>query len=137
MWIYVSQFYSCNFLSLLTTRRSILILSGMVKMSLYPLVAATMESPIPVFPDVGSTRVVFPGIISPRCSAMVIILSAMRSLTLFAGLLDSNLHTTSATQPSARRFNRTIGVLPISSKILSAMAALHSISRGMKIAVKI
>mmetsp|Transcript_6942 Transcript_6942/g.21996 ORF Transcript_6942/g.21996 Transcript_6942/m.21996 type:complete len:247 (-) Transcript_6942:327-1067(-) len=55
------------------TRRSIDIDSGMVSTSLYPLAAATMASPMPVFPEVGSTRVVSPGLMSPRRSASVII----------------------------------------------------------------
>ena len=116
--------------SLLTTRRSMLMLSGMVKMSLYPLLAATMANPMPVFPDVGSTKVVTPGAMSPRCSAMLIMLRAMRSLTELAGLLDSSLQTTSATHPSARRFNLTSGVLPMSSKMFSAMLALSEDVRG-------
>ena len=34
--------------------------AGMVRISLYPFAAATKASPMPVFPDVGSTRVVTP-----------------------------------------------------------------------------
>ena len=36
--------------------------AGMVRISLYPFAAATKASPMPVFPDVGSTRVVTPAI---------------------------------------------------------------------------
>ena len=35
-------------------------LAGMVRMSLYPLAAAAIASPMPVLPDVGSTRMVLP-----------------------------------------------------------------------------
>jgi len=82
-----------------------------------------MANPIPVFPLVGSTNVVFPGVISPRSSASLIMERAMRSFTELAGLEDSNLHTTSATQPSLRRFNLTKGVFPIRSRMLSAILA--------------
>jgi len=34
--------------------------AGMVRISLYPLAAATKARPMPVLPDVGSTRVVTP-----------------------------------------------------------------------------
>ena len=47
----------------------------------------------------------------------------MRSLTELAGLLLSNLHTISATHPSFTRFNRTNGVLPIKSRMESAILA--------------
>lgn len=67
------------------TRRSMLILSGMVSLSLYPRAAATMANPMPVLPDVGSTKMVLPGTMSPRFSASRIILRAMRSLTELAG----------------------------------------------------
>ena len=42
------------------TLRSILMLAGMVRISLYPLAAAAMASPMPVLPDVGSTSIVLP-----------------------------------------------------------------------------
>jgi hypothetical protein len=105
------------------TRRSIDMDSGMVSFSLYPFAAATMARPMPVFPEVGSTRTVFPGVISPRASASVIMLKAMRSFTEFAGLLLSNLTTTSATLPSVTRLSLTRGVLPISSRTLLAILA--------------
>lgn len=38
-------------------------LAGIVRMRRYPLAAATKASAIPVFPDVGSIRVVTPGMI--------------------------------------------------------------------------
>mmetsp|Transcript_12354 Transcript_12354/g.20110 ORF Transcript_12354/g.20110 Transcript_12354/m.20110 type:complete len:209 (-) Transcript_12354:91-717(-) len=103
------------------TRRSIDILSGMVKMSLYPLEAATMASPIPVFPLVGSTRVDLPGEISPRASASSIMLRAMRSLTLLAGLEDSSLAMISAPQSAVTLVILTKGVCPMSSRMLDAI----------------
>jgi hypothetical protein len=45
----------------------------------------------------------------------------MRSLTLCAGLKDSNLATTSAAAPSVTRFRRTSGVLPTSWVMSSAI----------------
>jgi hypothetical protein len=47
--------------------------SGIVRMSSYPLAAATIASAMPVFPDVGSTSVVTPGMMSPRSYASLII----------------------------------------------------------------
>ena len=67
------------------TRRSIDIDSGMVSTSLYPLAAATMASPMPVFPDVGSTSVVVAGSMSPARSADSIMRRPMRSFTLQQG----------------------------------------------------
>mmetsp|Transcript_6726 Transcript_6726/g.15533 ORF Transcript_6726/g.15533 Transcript_6726/m.15533 type:complete len:244 (-) Transcript_6726:252-983(-) len=107
--------------ALSSTRRSILIDSGIVKMSLYPLEAATMARPIPVFPEVGSTRVDFPGVMSPLASASLIILSAMRSLTELAGLDDSSLATISAPQPAVTLLSFTSGVPPIKSSTFSAI----------------
>ena len=49
--------------------RSILMEAGMVRVSLYPLAAATMARPMPVLPEVGSTRVVVSGSIRPFASA--------------------------------------------------------------------
>lgn len=80
-----------------------------------------MANPIPVLPLVGSTNTVLPGVMSPRPSACVIMLSAIRSLTLLAGLDDSNLHTISASHPSANVVSLTNGVPPISSKMFSAI----------------
>ena len=66
-----------------------LMVSGMVKISLYPLTAATMAKPIPVLPLVGSMRVA-PGLIMPCFSASTIMLRQMRSLTLPPGLRASS-----------------------------------------------
>jgi hypothetical protein len=75
---------------------------------------------MPVLPLVGS-RMMVSGLIRPACSAASIIATPMRSLTLFPGLKNSSLATTSATAPSVTRFSRTSGVLPINSVTFSAM----------------
>lgn len=49
-------------------------LSGMVRTMSYPSAAATIAHAMPVFPLVGSTRVVTPGLICPRFSASLIML---------------------------------------------------------------
>ena len=54
--------YLPNALSM--TLLSILMLAGMVRISLYPLAAAAIASPIPVLPDVGSTSIVLPSAVS-------------------------------------------------------------------------
>mmetsp|Transcript_9945 Transcript_9945/g.20715 ORF Transcript_9945/g.20715 Transcript_9945/m.20715 type:complete len:261 (-) Transcript_9945:3-785(-) len=109
------------------TRRSILMDSGMVRMRSYPLEAATMASPIPVFPEVGSTKIVSPGVMSPRASASSIMLLAMRSLTELAGLKDSSFKTISATHPSLSLESLTMGVPPINSKTFSAILGRSAI----------
>ena len=78
-----------------------LMVSGMAMINLYPFAAATIARAIPVFPDVGSTKIVLPGVIKPSCSADSIIFTPIRSLTDEAGFIPSNLTTMSATQPSA------------------------------------
>src|SRR5437660_1777937 len=62
-------------------RRSSDIDSGIVKTSRYPFTAHTSASPMPVFPDVGSTITDSPGRMRPSRSAASIIASAMRSFT--------------------------------------------------------
>ena len=79
-----------------------------------------------VLPDVGSTRVVRPGSMSPRFSASPIMDRAMRSLTELAGLEDSSLATISATHPSVTLLSLTRGVLPMSSKMLLAMFSFNA-----------
>ena len=68
--------------------RSILILSGMTRINLYPRTAATRASPIPVLPLVGSTMVPL-GLSFPCRSASLIMLRQIRSLTLPPGLKNS------------------------------------------------
>jgi hypothetical protein len=81
---------------------------------------------------VGSTKIVFPGVISPRASACKIIDMAIRSLTELAGFCDSNLTTTCApcAIPSVTRFNCNNGVFPIKSKILEAIFFSPSVSEA-------
>ena len=71
---------------------------------------------------VGSTRMVSPGVMSPRFSASSIMDMAIRSLTLLAGFCDSNLHTTCATASSpVTRFSCINGVLPTNPSISVAI----------------
>jgi len=97
-------------------RRSILIVSGIVRTNLYPLAAETKASPTPVFPLVGSMMVA-PGFSSPFFSASSIIARAMRSFTLPAGLKYSSLPISFAFTPLlALKFeNSSNGVLPTRS----------------------
>mmetsp|Transcript_6663 Transcript_6663/g.16417 ORF Transcript_6663/g.16417 Transcript_6663/m.16417 type:complete len:203 (+) Transcript_6663:721-1329(+) len=103
------------------TRRSMDMDSGMVRMRSYPFEAATMARPMPVLPEVGSTRVDFPGAMSPRASASWIMLRAMRSFTELAGFDDSSLATISAPQSAVTLFSLTSGVWPMSSRMLDAI----------------
>ena len=59
--------------------------SGMVRITLYPRAAPTIASAMPVLPLVAST-IVPPGCSSPDFSAASMIATPMRSLTLLAGL---------------------------------------------------
>ena len=61
-------------------RRSMLMVSGIVKVSGMPRAAATKASAMPVFPLVGSTSSL-PGPRRPRFSASQIIAAPMRHLT--------------------------------------------------------
>ena len=97
------------------TRLSIDIVSGMVRMSRYPLEAAMNASPMPVFPDVASTSVVRPGLMVPSISAWSSIRLAIRSFTLPHGLSPSSLHAIRALQSLEILFRYTIGVPPTSS----------------------
>ena len=96
-------------------RRSTLIVSGMVRMSRYPLTAQIAASPMPVFPLVGSIMTV-PAFTAPRFSASASMEYAARSFTLPEGLKYSIF-------ASKRAFKRnsfcmfssaTRGVFPIS-----------------------
>ena len=79
-----------------------------------------MARAIPVFPLVGSTTVV-PGRSSPASSAASIMETAIRSLTLPAGLKNSSLAAISAPAPSLTWRSRTRGVPPINWVMSSAM----------------
>ncbi len=96
--------------------RSRLMVSGMVRISLYPFTEATHASPIPVLPLVGSI-IVAPGVRVPFFSASLIIDSATRSLTLPPGLKYSILTNSRAFRFSACSmfFISRSGVFPISS----------------------
>ena len=95
-------------------------LSGIVKISRYPLAAQTKARAIPVLPEVGSTSTV-PGLIRPAVSAAAIIETPIRSLTESNGLKNSHFARISALTPAsrARRWMRTSGVAPIVSAMLS------------------
>src|SRR5881397_3139725 len=79
-----------------------------------------MASPMPVLPLVGST-IVSPGLRRPSRSAASIMLRAMRSLTLPAGLNDSTLPSSSADPAWTTRFKRTSGVPPTRSSTVFAI----------------
>ena len=95
-----------------------------------------MANPMPVFPEVGSTRTDFPGAISPLASASLIILRAMRSLTLLAGLDDSSLATISAPQEGPATLDiLTRGVRPMSWRMFSAILGLGVEKRAVLVEV--
>eukprot|EP00982_Pelagococcus_subviridis_P010918 31036-Pelagococcus_subviridis.AAC.14 len=100
-------------------RRSSDIDAGIVRVRSYPFAAAMNASPIPVFPDVGSTSIVFPGVMAPFSSASAIIENPMRSFTEQHGSMISSFAAISATQPSVTLFRYTIGVHPTSCVTLS------------------
>ena len=79
---------------------------------------------MPVFPDVGSTSWVLPGVISPFSSADAIIENPMRSLTEQQGSMISSLAAISATQPSVTLLRYTMGVQPTSWVTLSCRTRL-------------
>mmetsp|Transcript_15655 Transcript_15655/g.28086 ORF Transcript_15655/g.28086 Transcript_15655/m.28086 type:complete len:216 (-) Transcript_15655:3-650(-) len=100
-----------------TMRRSMDIDSGIVRISLYPRAAAMKAKAIPVFPEVGSTSTVCPGVIFPAFSASRIIERPIRSLTELIGSMLSSFAYTFAPAPSAPGivFSFTRGVFPMSS----------------------
>src|SRR5579862_2849202 len=77
---------------------------------------------MPVLPLVGS-MIVAPGLRMPRRSASLIMLTAMRSLTLYPGWKDSNFASTVA-PAGTTRFRRTSGVFPINCVASSAQRAI-------------
>src|SRR2546425_10451820 len=79
-----------------------------------------MASPIPVLPLVGSTSVP-PGLRTPRRSASSTIATAMRSFTLPPGFIDSIFAITVAPSGWGNRLRRTMGVCPMSSRMLVAI----------------
>ena len=93
--------------------------SGMVRMSLYPRWAATMARPTPVFPLVGSMMVP-PGASRPFFSASSTIALAMRSLMDPPGFMASYLPRTVASL-LARSERSTRGVEPMRASICFAV----------------
>ena len=83
--------------------------SGIIKRILYPFIAATIASAMPVFPLVASIKV-SSFLINPNFSASSIILSAARSLTEPPGLFPSNFANILFLLSNA---TSTSGVLPI------------------------
>ena len=90
---------------------------------------------MPVFPEVGSTMVLFPGSMRPSASAASIMATPIRSLTLPPGLCDSSFPITSAPQSGATRPSLTIGVLPTRSARLSGIALVggETLIRGSRV----
>ena len=90
------------------------------------MAAATIASAMPVLPDVGSTMMVWPGVMSPSRSAASIIDRPMRSLTEPPGLKLSSLATTVAPAPSVTLLSRTSGVPPMRSESRSWIGMMSS-----------
>ena len=92
--------------------------SGMVRIALYPFAAAIDASPIPVFPEVGS-MITEPSFRIPFSSASSIIAFATRSFTLPAGFRYSSFTRIVASSPSSfsRFIGSTSGVFPISPSV--------------------
>src|SRR5581483_1502758 len=101
-----------------------LILSGITKMQRYPLIAAAIARPTPVFPEVGST-IVPPGRSFPSRSAASIIPRPMRSLTEPPGLRNSSFARMRAPCVGGRRSSRTIGVPPTRSRMVGYSRAIR------------
>ena len=95
-------------------RRSMLIVSGIVRISFKPFGRRDERQRDA---GVAARRLDENGVrlIAPDFSASSIIATPMRSLTLESGLKNSSLSNTSATAPCflAVRFSRTSGVLPM------------------------
>ena len=98
-------------------RRSMDIVSGIVRMRWYPFTAETSASPTPVLPLVGS-MIVAPGLSVPSFSAAAIIAAAMRSFTLPPGLKNSTFTSTFAPPLFVRSDSSTSGVPPTFSRML-------------------
>ena len=89
-----------------TFLRSMLMVSGMVRVILYPLAAATYARAMLVLPDVGST-ISIPGFNFPVFSASHIIAAPIRHFTEYAGFLPSIFASTVALAPSVTRLSLT------------------------------
>jgi hypothetical protein len=99
-------------------RRSMVMVSGMVKTQRKPRAAAAKARPMPVLPLVGSTMTM-PGRSVPRSRASSIMATPMRSFTDAYGLKPSCLTSTSASPSRTSRFSRMSGVSPMVS-VMSA-----------------
>src|SRR5664280_552515 len=103
-------------------RRSMLIVSGIVRIRRYPFAAQTKARAIPVFPLVGS-MITVSLLISPAASAASIMATPILSFTLERGLKDSIFTRISAFDPFCILLRRTRGVFPtalvISANILA------------------
>ncbi len=100
--------------------------SGRVRIALYPFAVATAAMPMPVLPLVGSMMVA-PGFNLPDFSASSIIARAILSFTLPAGLKYSNLAIIFASFTSffvSKFFTSSRGVLPMSCVALVLMFAM-------------
>ena len=84
--------------------RATLIVSGIVRMILYPFAAAIDARPIPVLPDVGS-MITEPSFKIPFFSASSIIAFAILSITLPAGLKYSSFTKTLAFSPILSQYS--------------------------------
>ena len=106
--------------------RSTLMVSGSVKIALYPLTAATAARPIPVLPLVGSIMVA-PSFKIPFFSASSIIANAILSFTEPAGLNASSFTkmVASVTPAFAAYLPAfTIGVFPTNSNVLDLISLM-------------
>ena len=109
---------------------SSLILSGMTKTHLYPLIAAPIANPTPVLPEVASTMVP-PGRRSPRRSASSMIAIPMRSLTEPPGFKNSAFARTVAFMPRVTEFSWIRGVLPMVARMLLQMSGWTGSPAGL------
>ena len=93
-------------------------LSGTTKIVLYPFSSAANASPSPVFPAVGATITLRPGIISPFSSASRSMYIPVRSFTLPDGFHNSSFAKSLTPSGRARSLvSSTRGVLPTRSCI--------------------
>ena len=100
--------------------------SGSVKIALYPLTAATAARPIPVLPLVGSIMVA-PSFKIPFFSASSIIANAILSFTEPAGLNASSFTKMAASvTPAFAAYLPafTIGVFPTNSNVLDLISLM-------------
>ena len=100
--------------------------SGSVKIALYPLTAATAARPIPVLPLVGSIMVA-PSFKIPFFSASSIIANAILSFTEPAGLNASSFTKMAASVTpafAAYLLAFTIGVFPTNSNVLDLISLM-------------